>query len=335
MSKLDWKDTAALIAEDALAIRAGEKVVLVVGEGIEQVDGLNDLYLAVKEDLYQRGVVPVCLSYRAEPGKKVPELVETVCCDADVIVTIYTRGLLHSDAWPRIREGRKPSSRLLLLPNGNSCDFLNRMMPKTKERFYEIAGVTDRIGSQFLGRHTVRLTAQNGTDLTFQVGQLAGWSHSGVGTEPGSFILLPAGTLNLGVDEGSAEGTLVIDCHTALKQALMEEKVVFQVKNGYAVSIQGGSYADDFAAAAAKYPNGPEETLCIAEFGLGFDRTADVRVNPSEGEHMYGAAHIGIGSNGSFGGSVMIDAWHIDCILEGASVELDGKLIEKDGQYLD
>ncbi|MCD7858283.1 MAG: hypothetical protein LUG55_10940 [Clostridiales bacterium] len=334
MSKLDWKDTAALIAEDALAIQKGEKVVIVSGEGIEKVDGLNDLYLAVKDDLYQRGIAPVCLSYLAEPGKKVPELVETVCCDADVIITIYTRGLLHSDAWPRIREGRKPSSRLLLLPNGNSDDFLNRMMPKTKERFYEIAGITDKIGGQFLGKHTVRLTAPNGTDLTFRVGQLAGWAHSGVGTEPGSFILLPAGTLNLGVDEGSAEGTLVIDCHTALKWELMEEAVTFQVKNGYAVSIQGGSYADEFAAAAAKFPNGPEETLCIAEFGLGFDKVADVRVNPSEGEHMYGAAHIGIGSNGSFGGSVMIDAWHIDCILEGVSVEPDGKLIEQDGQYL-
>ncbi len=331
----DFKSMAKIISEEALAIKPEEKVVLVVGEGIEAFDGINDLYVAIKEDLRERGVNPGVFSYLADIGKPVPALLETVCCDADVIIVICARGLLHSDTWPRIREGRKPTSRLLLLPNRNEADYLNRNMPTTKEKFYEVADVTGKIGKQFLGNHTIHLTAKNGTDMTFKVGQLAGWAHDGVGTAPGSFILLPAGSLNQGVDEGSAEGVLVIDCFTALRRnEMMTEAVTFEIHNGYATAIKGGDYAQEFIDTAAKYPNGPEETLCIAEFGLGFDKNADILVNISEGEHMYGVGHIGIGSNGSFGGSVMIDAWHIDCILKDCTVELDGKLIVKDGEFI-
>ncbi len=250
MSENIWKGTAELIAEDALAIKPEEKVVLVVGEGVEKVDVINDIYSAIKEVFEEKGLNFVTFSYKSEPGLKVPELLETVCLEADVIITLYVRGLLHSDAWPRIREGRKPTSRLLMLPNGNRSNYIERNLPKTKEEFYEISDITRKYGSQFLGNHTVHLTAKNGTDLTMKVGQLAGWNHDGIGTAPGSFIILPAGTLNQGVDRGSAEGKLVVNCYTALKNELMNEAITFDVHDGYATNITGGQYAKDVLDAA-------------------------------------------------------------------------------------
>ncbi len=334
MNTNKWAETAKVIMDDSLGIKDDDRILIVAGDGIEQVDGICDLYSAVKDELYSRNLLPTIVSYRATGGVEPPALVEEACCSADDVIFIYVRGLLHSGMYPRIQKNKKPDARILMLPNGNYADYLNRMMPKTKEEFYEVAEITDRVGGKFMGGpHKVHLTSPNGTDLTFTIGQLQGWNHTGIAKDTG-FALIPAGTLNVGVDEGSAEGVLVIDTFTATKRDLLDGQIIFEIHNGYATSITGGKEADDFIAASEKYEGTPAEKFCVAEFGLGFVRIADYHVSLSEGENMYGAAHIGIGSNATFGGSVMIPAWHSDSLLPGATVELDGKVIAKDGEYL-
>ncbi len=334
MSVSEWSETAKIIVDDCLGIKESDKILIVAGDGIEKVEGICDLYEAVKEELYQRDLNPAIVSYRTKGGVEPPALVEEACCSADAVIFIYVRGLLHSGMYPRIQQNKKPEARILMLPNGNYADYLNRMMPKTKEEFYEVAGVTERVGGMFMGGpHTVRITDTNGTDLTFTIGHLNGWNHTGIALDSG-FALIPAGTLNLGVDEGSAEGTLVIDTFTAFKRELLNGSIIFEIHDGYATSITGGPEADDFIAESEKYEGTPEEKFCVAEFGLGFVKGADYHVNLSEGEHVYAAAHIGIGSNATFGGSVMIPAWHSDSLLPNATVELDGRVIAKDGEYI-
>ncbi len=337
MSKMgvnEWSETAKIVADDCLGIKADDKILIVAGEGIEKAEGMCDLYEAVKDELYSRDLLPTIISYRADVGVEPPELIVEACCSADVVIFIYVRGLLHSSAYPRIQKDKKPGARILMLPNGNNFDFLNRMMPKTKEEFYEVADITEKVGSQFMGGpHKVHVTAENGTDLTFTIGQLNGWNHTGIALETG-FALIPAGTLNVGVDEGSAEGTLVIDTFTATKRDLLTGNIIFEIHNGYATSITGSSEADDFIAASEKFEGTPEEKFCVAEFGLGFVKGADYHVNLSEGEHVYAATHIGIGSNATFGGNVMISAWHSDSLIPNATVELDGRVIAKDGEYI-
>ncbi len=334
LSRKEWAETAEIIVEDCLGIQQNEKILIVVGEGIEKTGEIDDLYEALIEELFRRERNPAVISYRAGAGREPPALVEEACCSADVIVTINVHGFLHSGAFPRIRKRKKPEARILMLPDGNDADFVNRMVPKTREAFYEVAEISGKVGGKFLGGpHRVRLTAPNGTDLTFTIGQLQGWCHTGIARESG-FALIPAGTLNVGVDEGSAEGILVIDTFTALKEDLLDGRIVFEIRNGSAVSVTGGPEAEDFVQASEGYPGTWAEKFCVAEFGLGFVRNADYRVNLSEGEHVYAAAHIGIGSNATFGGGVMIPGWHSDSLLPGASVELDGRLIAENGEYL-
>ncbi len=334
MNENEWAETAKIVVDDCLGIKEDEEVLILAGEGIEQVEGLCDLYSAVKEELCGRGMLPTIISYRAGLNVEPPALVEQACCSADAIICIYVRGFLHSEAFPRVQKNKKPDARLLLLPNGNGHDFLNRMVPKTKEAFYEVADITDAIGGKFMeGKHTVHITDPNGTDLTFTIGELNGWNHTGIAGKSGGFALLPAGTLNLGVDPGSAEGVLVIDTFTATKNEPLDGEIVFEIHNGYATSVTG-SEAEDFIAEADKYDQGPEAKYCVAEFGLGFVRGADYMVNLGEGENVFGATHIGIGSNVSFGGNTGIASWHSDSLLPNAAVELDGVKIVEDGEYL-
>ncbi len=335
MSMNEWSETAKIIVEDSLGIQKGENILLLAGDGISQAEGICDLFDAVKEELFSRDLNPTIVSYRAVPGIDPPLLVEEACCMADVIITIYVRGFLHSGVYPRVQKYKRHDARVLMLPNGNRFDYLNRMMPKTEDAFYEVADITERVGKRFLGGpHTVRLTSPNGTDLTFTLGSLNGWNHTGIGKKPDSFAMLPAGTLNVGVDAGSAEGVLVIDTFTAVNRDLIKEPIVFEIHNGYASSITGGADADEFIAASEKYDGTPEEKFCIAEFGLGFCKGADYHVNLGEGEHVYAASHIGIGSNATFGGDIIIPAWHSDSLLTNAKVELDGTVIAENGTYL-
>ncbi len=335
MAKKDWTETAKLIADDSLGIRKEDQILLVVGDGIERAEGVCDLYAALKEELYDRGFLPTIISYRAGAGVEPPALVEEACCGADVIITMHVRGFLHSAAFPRVQKNKKPDAKVLMLPTSNADGYMERLMPKTKEAFYEVAEITQKIGGRFLGGpHTVRLSAPNGTDLTFSIGQLNGWNHTGIGKKPGSFAMLPAGTLNVGVDEGSAEGTLVVDTFTATKDEPLRDKIVFEIHDGYAASITGSFEAEDFLAAAEKVPGTPREKFCVAEFGLGFVRAADYHISLGDGEHVFGGAHIGIGSNVSFGGNTCIASWHSDSLILHATVELDGVRIEENGNYL-
>ncbi len=335
MSKEEWNESAKIIVDDSLAIKQEEKVLIVIGDSICDDEGLTSLYQALRDELVSRNIETTTISYNAVLGVEPPYLVEMACTQADVIITICARGFLHSSTFPRINGNRKRYSRMLMLPNGNNFDFLNRMMPKTKERFYDIVDVSGSVCKYFLpGHHEVHLTAQNGTDLTFSIGSLIGYNQDGVCTTPGTNNFMPGGSLNVGVDEGSANGTLVIDCYTALKPTLLENPIIFKVADGAGYEVCGGSEARDFLAAATQASSDLSQSLCIAEFGIGFDKVADINVNPSEGEHIYGGAHIGIGANVSFCGSVDLGPWHKDCIIEKATVEVDGKLILKDGEYL-
>lgn len=326
-----WSESAKIVLDDCLSVTPKEKVLLIAGEGIEDFANLSGMLEALKAELFARGNNPCTISYYAEKGREVPELLIPACLDADVIIMIYARGLLHSSVFPVIQQNKH--ARMLLLPNGDNGGYMDRMLPKTREEFYEVADITGKVGKQFVDApHTIHITAGNGTDLTLKIGELKGSVHTGILHNSGA-TLMPAGTLAIDVDEGSADGKLVIDCYTAVRPELLTDSITFDIQNGYAVSVSGGTEAEAFRTAAARHEGKPEDIFCIAEFGLGFCRNADININTGDGEHMYGAVHIGIGSNATFGGRVMIPGWHIDCILPKATVEVDGRLIAMDGVY--
>ncbi len=340
MTDEELKNVAELIVEDTLQAKKGDKILITTDDGIKDANGLVELRQAIIDVMNEKDLDPCVLSYqpRTKKGAEIPELAEAACLAADVLVCINTNSFLHASAFPRIYQGGKTNRRLLLLPtvpNVGKTDYLDRSLPESKEELYSIDEMTEKYGRILKdgNEHKVHLTAANGTDLTLSLGQLNGSVHCGI-CHPGTIEIIPSGSLALGVDEGSAEGTLVVDCCTALEKRLLNGKICFEIHDGYAQSVTGGEEADKFLERADAIPNPDKEKFNIAEFGLGFNPKAKINGDSSEGEHVIGAAHIGIGSNVVFGGHIFIPAWHIDCIIPNATVEADGKLIVKDGEYL-
>ena len=80
----------------------------------------------------------------------------------------------------------------------------------------------------------------------------------------------------------------------------------------------------NWAATQAKNP-GSVRRIC--EFGIGLNPKAKIIGATIVDEKMLGSAHIGIGSNYWFGGTIFAII-HLDQVFKNPKVYCDGKLIE-------
>ena len=71
----------------------------------------------------------------------------------------------------------------------------------------------------------------------------------------------------------------------------------------------------------------------LGELGLGTNEKARLIGNLLEDEKVYGTAHVAFGSNATFGGTVSAGV-HIDGIILGAVVSVDGQVVVRDGKVL-
>ncbi len=337
---IELMGVAKVVVDDCLGIRQGEKVLMTIDSRISDYPGIAELTQALAAAMAERGLDPTIVTYeaRVKKGAEIPELVTAAAMEADVLIALNSASYLHSSAFPKIYgAGRK--LRVMLLPAGESVnrggDSIYRLLPRTKEEMLQVAAITSAVGKKFAEKpHTVHFTAANGTDLMFKLGQLRRNVLTGICKDPGSSALLPGGTLSLGIDEGTASGTVVVDAELAKIPGLLKEPIIFSIKDGYATSVEGGGEATLLKEMIDQIPYPMKEKLCVAEFGLGMNAKAELNGDSSEGERILGAAHIGFGANMTFGGTVKIPAWHFDCIIPNATVEVDGELILKDGKYL-
>ena len=300
---IELMGVAKVVVDDCLGIRKGEKVLLTIDSRVSDYPGIAELTQALAAAMTERELDPTIVTYeaRVKKGSEIPELVTAAVMEADVLIALNSTSYLHSSAFPKIyHPGGK--LRVLLLPAGESVnrggDAIYRLLPRNKEEMLEVAELTKKVGARLADKpHTVHFTAANGTDLTFDLGKLRMNVLTGICKEPGSSALLPGGTLSLGVDEGMANGTLVVDAELAKIPGLLKEPIVFPIKDGYATSVEGGEEAKILREIIDQVPYPMQEKMCVAEFGLGMNAKAQLNGDSSEGERIFGGAHIGFGAN--------------------------------------
>jgi leucyl aminopeptidase (aminopeptidase T) len=72
----------------------------------------------------------------------------------------------------------------------------------------------------------------------------------------------------------------------------------------------------------------------IAELGIGTNPNACVTGHILEDEKAIGTAHLAFGTSASFGGDNVSNV-HIDGLVRAPTIELDGRLLMRDGELLD
>jgi|SRR3989344_4875226 len=173
----------------------------------------------------------------------------------------------------------------------------------------------------------IRVMTDAGTNLYFDITLKKAISNDGSYITPGFGGNLPAGEVYIPPRKKGVNGVVVIDgCSRNLNQSLVvKNPIKLTIENGSITQIEGQEEAKaleeslEWAEAHATYPWGIRR---IGEFGIGINPKAKITDSTLISEKVLGTAHIAIGSNYWFGGTIFAII-HIDQVFKKPKVWID------------
>lgn len=312
---------ARILTERCACIRPGETV-LVVTDYLKT--GIAEMIASAARELDAEVIVTVMAPTPidgAEPPKAVAEAMKAVDC----VILPVTKSLSHTRAArTAIREAgvRVVSMTAFtedqLMGGGLFADF-------SKEK-----PVCDRMARLLSEAEKVHVTTRAGMDLRFSIAGRQGNSHCCIVDSPG-FTAVPNIEANISPVEGTTEGVIVGDGSIPYYDiGVIEEPIVFTVKQGFVTEITGGHQADFIRRLLA----GQNDRFVynIAQFAVGLNpmctELSGVMLND---EGVLGTIHIGIGTSANLGGDTQA-ATHFDVIVRNPTVAFDEKVVLENGE---
>jgi 2,5-dihydroxypyridine 5,6-dioxygenase len=260
-------------------------------------------------------------------------LMSRVMQEADFVVDVTTGGMLYSDEQTAILAA---GTRILRVREPDDC--LLRLLPSEA-----VKGRTIRGRDRLKAARRLRVTSEDGTDLTMDKADRPVPIQYGMADEPGRWDHWPTGMVNTTVIEESVEGRLVIGPASLLFpfERYAAEPVVVEFSGGVAVSIEGGREA----VMLSDMLDQRNDRNCrrLAHIGWGTDHRArwEVLANRgadggggAEARSLYGGILLALGENRDLGGANPAPV-HIDIALRRARLELDGVAVAENGRILD
>lgn len=190
----------------------------------------------------------------------------------------------------------------------------------------------EKIRKLFDETDEIRVTTEAGTDLHYNIKGINGIAADGNYTSSGLGGNLPAGEVYAPPNGKRVEGKVVIDGSSRVQHGtiIIKEPITLTIKEGAITKISGGDEAKElektleWAASNAKHP-GSVRRIC--EFGIGLNPKAKIIGATIVDDKSLGTAHIGIGSNYWFGGTIYAII-HLDQVFKNPKFYFDGKLVD-------
>lgn len=299
-------------------VKKGEEVLIITEP--EKIEIAEVLAAAV----YQEEAEPIIavIVPRENDGKEPPFAIAEAMKNSNVFLAAVGKSITHTRA---VNNALQAGSRGIML-----TQFSEDMLIKggIEADFESIAPVCKSIKEALENGKKIRLTTSYGTDLSFSGPDRRGNALYGI-VEPGEFTTIPTIEANISPVEGTTNGVIVANASIPyIGIGVLEEPVVFQVREGMIVSIEGGVQAE-ILKEDLKSKNDPN-VYNIAEMGIGLNPKCKFTGFMLEDEGVYGSVHIGIGTSITLGGKIQA-ACHYDLIMTGATIEVDDRVILKDG----
>ena len=270
-------------------------------------------------------VVEMTMTPRTRHGEEPPAPVAAAMAAADAIVAPTKFSVNHSES--RIAAS-KAGARLIFMPD--ICDevFLDGSLDVD---FMAQKVIIDEMAVILNAGSTYTVTTPMGTNLTGTISGKRAVPQTGICHEPGTISPPPCIEVAIAPDEGTLEGTLVID-GAIVPGGVVKTPVVVVFEKGRIVSIDGGEEADALKAVLESY-NDPNMYLAV-ELGLGMNPLARIGSGGGlEDEAELGTMHVGIGNGITFGSSIRAPG-HCDLVIRDAKVTVDGVRIIEASQPL-
>ena len=261
------------------------------------------------------------MSERETNGTEPPPAVAGAMLECQVFIAPTTKSLSHTQARKAANER---GVRAATMPQITE-DMLERTMAAD---YGEVRRRSALVAEALTAGSEVRITSEEGTDLTLSIEGRQGIADDGDLRAAGSFGNLPAGEGFIAPVEGRTNGVIVFD-GSIWPIELLEEPLVVTIQDGYATDITGWR-ADEFRQTLE--PHG-REAFAVAELGIGTNEAAQLTGNVLEDEKILGTIHLAFGDNHTFGGTVRVSS-HQDGIVMRPTLTIDGRGYVEGGKLL-
>jgi 2,5-dihydroxypyridine 5,6-dioxygenase len=295
-------------------------------------------FLAAAKDLGAEAFQMVQPAVPRELGKGIGRAVPTrlmieAMKRADFVLDITTGGMLYSNEQSDILSA---GTRILRVREPDDC--LVRLLPNEEVRARTIRG-----GERFRQAERIRITSDDGTDLSMRKAGRAVSIQYGMADKPGRWDHWPTGLITTTVVEETVEGRLVVGPASVMFpfERYVTEPLTIGFEKGVAVSIEGGREAIMLRDLIATQNN--PSCRRLAHVGWGTDHRARWDILAARGadggggaelRSIYGGVLVALGENRDLGGANGAPL-HLDIALRRARLELDGVAVVENGQILD
>lgn len=298
----------ANIVMECYGVKKGESVLIVVDTSTPVSIG-KSLFESAKSIGCEAMILTMLP--RTHHGEELPRPIAEAMKNADVVIAPTTFSLTHTQA--RIN-ACKAGARVASMPGITESMMSSGGMTADYELVNEIAiQMNERLKSV----HKIRVVADLGTDIEFDLEGCKWMMDTGFCREPGCSSNLPAGELYIAPMD--ANGVFVVDGSMS-GLGILDSPLEFTVRNRYVAGIKG-KHAEKIEAMLDKVG---KKARNIAEFGIGINPEARLIGNVLEDEKVGGTVHIALGDNSTFGGDV-IAGIHLDGIITGPRILADGE----------
>ncbi|MEE9274964.1 MAG: aminopeptidase [bacterium] len=322
MIKFNMSPTAQRMVDQVLAVREGEKALLVTDS-----DRPASITEAMAHALSGAGAkLVICHMPPHQMGGIDPlPQVGAAMMASDVVVLQTSFATVHTDT---VRAALKEGVRILdmwgwqedmMVAGGALADY------------EEVGRITKKITGILTEAKSGRFTTPDGCDMTFSLEGRTCHPLIGMARNPGEFTAVPDGEAAMSPVESTARGVMVNPFSIEQKDlGFVKEPIRLEVKDGKVVSITGSDAADRFWRLLEE--NG-DLAKNVAEFAVGTNPACRKLVTMREAKKAWGTCHMAVGDSGTLGGNVVAPL-HVDMIFDKPTVWADDTVIVKDGEIL-
>lgn len=282
---------------------------------------IGELFAAAASPLAAE-VLLLQMETRNRHGQEPPAVVAAAMAEADVIIQAVKYALTHTDA---TRTALARNAQVFVLRGITEEMLLSEMI---NVDFTALRRETTALAARLTEGSRLHVTTRSGTDVTIGVQGREATALAG-GTGPGRFGGPRSGEAAIAPVEGSSQGVVVIE-HSMDNLGLLDRPIELTIVDGKAVSVKGGSSADQLRRLLDEADTAATN---LAEFAIGTNPAARLTGNLATDKKVRGSAHVAVGDNVSLGGVVRSDV-HLDGMLLKPTVLVDGAVLVENGELV-
>jgi leucyl aminopeptidase (aminopeptidase T) len=315
--RLECLDALRTLATTCAGVRAGERCLIVTDTAADAdiVEAMAAVLRALGADVVASRSAPAAL-----PGDEPPAAVGAAMQEADVIFELTSVFIGSCRARRTACEG---GARYLSVP-GLSWTTLRPRGPFAAD-FAALGARASALAARFDAATEFQLASAAGTDLRGSFADRRGRPLWGIANERGGYAAPPDVEVGASPLEGTAEGRVVVDGSLLfLGPDQLAAPVELRFESGRLVGVGG---REGWRLQDALEHAGDERMSNLAEVSIGLNPFSRPGGSPLELEGIVGGAHVAVGNNVAYGGSVDARS-HIDCVLLEAALALDGEPLD-------